>query len=366
MNKRIVLTGGGSAGHVTANLVLISRLLKEEWEIHYIGSKHGIERELVSRVEGVRYSPIATGKLRRYWAWENVTDLFKIMLGLVQSYRLISRIKPDVVFSLGGFVAVPVVIGTSLNSVPVIILEPDLHPGLANRISRKFARVMCSTFTETAAHDRISDGKIVHVGPIVREELKHGSRTRGIHLSDFNDDKPVLLVMGGSQGADRINRIIRDALPDLLRKYQIIHICGVGKTDITYDQQKGYKQFEFVHDELPDLIAMADLVVSRAGSNAIHELLLLQKPMLLIPHAIGGTRAGQTLNAQFFRDAGYAELLHEEAMTKESFLQAVEFTYRNRRWYTARMRKNHAEGAIDKVMEIIGMTVRNGKKNKGI
>lgn len=365
MKRRIILTGGGSAGHVTANLVLIPRLLEEDWEIHYIGSKNGIECELASRIKGVLYYPIATGKLRRYWAWANVMDLFKLMLGLAQAYWLISRIKPAIVFSLGGFVAVPVVVGASWNRVPILIFEPDLHPGLANRISRKFARVICTTFAETAAIDRKGDGKIVHVGPIVKEELKFGSCARGIHLCEFVDKKPILLVMGGSQGAERINRIVREALPDLLKSYQIVHICGVGKTDHAYDQHRGYKQFEYVHHELPDLMAMADLVVSRAGSNAIHECLLLRKPMLLIPHAIGAARTGQTLNAQCFWDVGYAELLHEDKLTKEAFMNAIDVTYRNRKLYVDRMKSSEMEGAVGKVMELIGLTVHTQREDGG-
>ncbi|HEY2494556.1 MAG TPA: undecaprenyldiphospho-muramoylpentapeptide beta-N-acetylglucosaminyltransferase [Paenibacillus sp.] len=366
MKRKIVFTGGGSAGHVAANLVLMSRLLQEEWEIHYIGSKHGIERQLVSDLESVQYHAVATGKLRRYWAWANVTDVFKIMLGVLQAYRLIFQIKPRIVFSLGGFVAVPVVIGARWNGDPVLILEPDLHPGLANRLSRKFARTMCTTFVETTANDRHNDGKMVHVGPIVREELKLGSRARGIRLCEFIDYKPILLIMGGSQGAERINRMVRAVLPELLKSYQVIHICGTGKMDLSIQQYKGYKQFEYVREDLPDLMAMADLVVSRAGSNAIHEWLLLRKPMLLIPHANGGSRIGQTLNAKYFLNAGYAELLHEEDMTNQAFLKAIENVYQNRESYVDKMKSSETGDAINKVLALISKTERTRKERAGI
>ncbi|NGP59403.1 undecaprenyldiphospho-muramoylpentapeptide beta-N-acetylglucosaminyltransferase [Paenibacillus thiaminolyticus] len=365
MKRRIVLTGGGSAGHVTANLVLISRLLEEDWDITYIGSKNGIERELVAGFKGLQYNPISTGKLRRYWAWANVTDLFKLMIGIIQAFLLISRIKPDVVFSLGGFVAVPVVVGAALKRVPVIIFEPDLHPGLANRISRKFARAMCTTFRETVDNDGNADMKLVYAGPIVREELKLGSRVRGMRLCSFFEDKPILLVMGGSQGAERINRAVREALRELLKSYQVVHICGIGKTNAAYRRYQGYIQLEYAREELPDLMAMAELIVSRAGSNAIHELLLLRKPMLLIPHSIGGARTGQTLNAENFKDAGYSEVLYETDLTKEALLKAIDSTYRNQKSYVDRMKASKTDGAVDKVMALIEMAVK-GKEGQRV
>ncbi|WMT43126.1 glycosyltransferase [Paenibacillus sp. D2_2] len=260
-------------------------------------------------------------------------------------------------FSLGGFVAVPVVIGAAMNGIPVIIFEPDLHPGLANRISRKFAQVMCTTFSKSTAFDRIFDGKMTHVGPIVREELKLGSRARGIGLCGFNEELPILLIMGGSQGAERINRIVKEALPKLLKSYQVVHICGIGKMDLSIGHYAGYRPFEYVREELADLMAMADIIVSRAGSNAIHECLLLRKPMLLIPHAIGGTLTGQTLNAEYFKDAGYAEVLYESDLTKETFLKAVDRTYSNQKSFVDAMKVSKMDGAVDKVLGFIEMAV---------
>ncbi|RRJ67257.1 undecaprenyldiphospho-muramoylpentapeptide beta-N-acetylglucosaminyltransferase [Paenibacillus oralis] len=366
MKRTIVFTGGGSAGHVTANLALMARLREEEdWEIHYIGSKRGIERRLVDDFQQARYHVVATGKLRRYFALANITDVFKLLVGIVQAALHIFRIKPNVVFSLGGFVAVPVVIGAKWNGVPVVILEPDLNPGLANRISRRFARIMCTTFKGTVGNDRCADGKLVHVGPIVREELKYGSRARGIYACGFDSNKPVLLVMGGSQGADRINRIVRESLPKLLVSFQVVHICGHGKMDSAIRPDRRYMQLEYAHNELPDLLAMADLVVSRAGSGAIHELLLLRKPMLLIPHANGGSRLGQTANAQSFRDAGYAELLNEEGMTSQAFLEAVENAYLKRRSFVDRMKNTDMGDAAGKVIDLI-RTAAGVRKGRGL
>ncbi|MCM3749847.1 undecaprenyldiphospho-muramoylpentapeptide beta-N-acetylglucosaminyltransferase [Paenibacillus pasadenensis] len=363
MKRTIVFTGGGSAGHVTANLVLMERLREEEnWDIHYIGSKNGIERKLINRSKLARYHAVSTGKLRRYFAMANATDLFKLMVGIVQATIRISRLKPSVVFSLGGFVSVPVVIGARWNGVPVVIMEPDLHPGLANRISRRFARIMCTTFKETVRNDRLGDKKLVYVGPIIKEQLKHGSRARGIYACGFVSDKPILLVMGGSQGADRINAIVRESLPKLLSSFQVVHICGHGKTDSSIPSKEGYVQLEYAHDELPDLLAMADVVVSRAGSGAIHELLTLRKPMLLIPHTDGGARKGQLANAQSFRDAGYAELLLQEDLTSQCFINGVEHVYEKRIQLENRMKHFLIEDAAVKVIDLLRLSAASRKE----
>lgn len=356
--RRIIFTGGGSAGHVTANLILISRLLQEQWEIHYIGSKHGIERQLIGKIPAVHYHAVATGKLRRYWAWANISDVFKIILGVLQAYLLILRIKPHVCFSLGGFVAVPAVVGAGWNRVPVLILEPDLHPGLANRLSRRYAQMMCTTFMDTAtfASSKASD-KTMYVGPVIREELKLGSRARGIHFCRFVSDRPILLIMGGSQGSEKLNQMVLETLPELLKRYQIIHICGTGKLNSSFPHFAGYKAFEYVHEELADLMVMADIVVSRAGSNAIHEWLLLRKPMLLIPHANGGSLVGQTLNAKYFQERGYARVLQEEELSSQTFLRNIDLVYKERDHMVGHMKASGTDNAVDKVLQLIHTTV---------
>lgn len=350
MSTTIVFTGGGSAGHVSGNLVLIPRCSEENWNIHYIGSEDGIECKLTAEYKKVTYHPISTGKLRRYLSWENVTDVFKVVRGIFQSYRLIRKLKPDVIFSKGGFVSVPVVLGAKLNKVPIIIHEPDLNLGLANKISRPFAEVMCTTFRETA--QKYNSPKTVYVGPILKEELKLGSMLRGFISCGFTSDKPVLLIMGGSQGAHRINQMVKSVLSELVENFQVVHICGKGKLDHALSMP-GYKSYEFVTKELPDLLAMADIVVSRAGSGSIMELLSLQKPMLLIPHIQGGNRSGQRVNAQNFQQQGFADVLLEEQMTSQSFLKAIKQLYKNRTKYIDRMKEHeHGEGA-DKVMDLI-------------
>ena len=348
MSKTIVFTGGGSAGHVTGNLVLIPKCAADNWSIHYIGSEQGIERQLLSGHKEVTYHSIATGKLRRYLAWANVTDVFKVMKGIIQAYRLIKRIKPNLVFSKGGFVSVPVVIGARLNRVPIIIHEPDLNLGLANRLSLPFATTLTTTFKETAANVHTQKG--VYVGPILKEEFHY--RRRGLSSSGIVRGKPILLVMGGSQGAQSINRIVTEALSTLLDKFQVIHICGKGKVDHSISLP-GYRAYEFVTDELPELLAMADVVVSRAGSSSIMELLALQKPMLLIPHTNGGSRSGQLAHAQYFQRAGFADMLLEEHLTALSLVAAIMQLYENRITYSDTMNKHEKSREASPIMDLI-------------
>lgn len=333
--KKIMFTGGGSAGHVTANLALIPYFRKEGWSIEYIGSVAGIERKLIEELPEVRYWPIATGKLRRYLDWNNVKDPFKVVGGLWQAYRIIHKQKPNVVFSKGGFVSVPVVIGAWLNRVPVLIHESDITPGLANRIAAPFASGICTTFPETSKN--ISPGKSRYIGPVIRDELLQGNAMRGREICGFRRDKPVLLVMGGSLGARRINEAIRKQLSPLTSRFQIIHLCGKGGVEPKL-ASGNYKQFEYVSDDLPHLLASADMVISRAGSNSIFEFLALRKPMLLIPLTKGQSRGDQLLNAESFRNLGYAEVLHEEDLTPDTLLERTMELYSNRQKYAEVMK----------------------------
>ncbi|WP_214628468.1 undecaprenyldiphospho-muramoylpentapeptide beta-N-acetylglucosaminyltransferase [Paenibacillus agaridevorans] len=333
--KKIMFTGGGSAGHVTANLALIPYFRQENWSIHYIGSVSGIERKLIEELPDVRYWPISTGKLRRYLDWNNVKDPFKVVGGLLQAYRIIRKEKPNVVFSKGGFVSVPVVIGAWLNRVPVLIHESDMTPGLANRIALPFASGICMTFPETTKST--TPGKSRYIGPVIRDELLQGKAERGRELCGFRRDKPVLLIMGGSLGARRINEAIRKQLSPLTSRFQIVHLCGKGGVE-TKLESNNYRQFEYVNDELPHLLASADMVISRAGSNSIFEFLALRKPMLLIPLTKGQSRGDQILNAESFRKLGYAEVLPEEQLTPDSLLERTMDLYGNRERYKETMK----------------------------
>jgi UDP-N-acetylglucosamine--N-acetylmuramyl-(pentapeptide) pyrophosphoryl-undecaprenol N-acetylglucosamine transferase len=353
VRRTIVFTGGGSAGHVTVNIALIPYFRKEGWEIHYIGSESGIERELISELPGVTYHAIATGKLRRYLDWNNVKDPFKVVKGVWQAYRLMKWLKADVVFSKGGFVSVPVVMGAWLNKTPAIIHESDLTPGLANRLSIPFARKVCTTFPETVG--QMSVDKAIHVGAVVRDELFRGEKAKGLEVCGFLRSKPVLLIMGGSLGSQRINQAIRNNLEELTRSFQIVHLCGKGNVERALES-RNYRQFEFLKAELPDVLAMTDLVVSRAGSNSIYEFLALHKPMLLIPLSLAASRGDQIANAKSFASRGYAQVLEEEKLTDETLLQAIMNVYENKESYISTMKREAESGALKKLIAVIEQT----------
>ena len=324
-SKKIILTGGGSAGHVIPNLVLLPDLLAGGWDIHYIGSRGGIEARLARR-EDVTYHTIETGKLRRYFDVKNFTDPFRVAAGIFQSMYLIVKIRPDVIFSKGGFVAVPVVLAGRLLGTPAVIHESDLTQGLANKICAPFSTRICLSFEKTLnALSKNSRKKAVFTGAPVRPELRGGSAAEGYKLCGFDDKKPVLLIIGGSQGSESLNRIIRAVLPDLLNSWQVAHICGRGAIDAAREGVKGYAQFEYVGDELAHLYKISRAAVSRAGSNAIYELLNLKIPSILIPLPLKSSRGDQILNAEEFEKSGFCMKLDEsEAENKTALVGALE------------------------------------------
>lgn len=348
--KKIVLTGGGTAGHVTPNIALIPYLQKEGYDVYYIGSNGGMEEELIKKC-GIPYYGVSSGKLRRYFDKKNFSDIFKVLKGILQSKHIIKKIKPDVVFSKGGFVAVPVVVGAALNKVNVVCHESDITPGLANKLAMPFAKAVCTTFPEAVKH--IKDNKGIHTGTPIRDMLFKGSKEKGFEMCGFSGNKPVILIMGGSQGSVKVNNSVRELLGKLLPKYDIVHLCGKGNLDENLNNKEGYKQFEYVSDELPNLFAMADMVISRAGSNAICEFLALHKPMLLIPLGKNASRGDQILNAQSFKKQGFAEVIDEEKMTKGSLFDTINRVYENRQGYINAMENSQVSDGIKSVMEII-------------
>lgn len=348
--KKIVLTGGGTAGHVSPNLALIPRLLQEGYEIDYIGTEKGIEREMIARVPQVHYHAVKSGKLRRYFSWQNFTDPFRVVAGAVQSARLMGKLKPDVVFSKGGFVSVPVVFGAWLHHIPVVCHESDLTPGLANKLCRPFARKFATTFPECAA---ALGPKAEMTGTPLRPELFGGSRAKGLALLGFTGTKPVLLMMGGSLGAQSVNKVLREALPDLLPRFDLCHICGKGNLAPELEGTPGYKQLEFVDKELPDILATADLVLSRAGSNALCEFQALGKPMLLVPYPKGASRGDQILNAQSLEKRGLCRVLLQENLTRASLTAALNRLWANREQLEEALRKAPPADGTRRVLEMI-------------
>lgn len=348
--KKIVLTGGGTAGHVTPNIALIPHLQNAGYEVYYIGSKGGMEEALIKACN-IPFYGVSSGKLRRYFDKKNFSDIFKVAKGIFQAKHIIHKIKPDVVFSKGGFVAVPVVIGAAMNKINVVCHESDITPGLANKLAMPFATAVCTTFPEAVKH--IKDNKGIYTGTPIRDMLFAGSKQKGLDICSFSGNKPVILVMGGSQGSVKVNNSIRELLGKLLPKYDIVHLCGKGNLDESLFGKTGYKQFEYISEELPDIFAMADMVVSRAGSNAICEFLALHKPMLLIPLGLNASRGDQILNATSFKKQGFAEVIDEEKMTMGSLFDTINKVFDNRTAYIENMEKSQASEGIKAVMEII-------------
>ena len=354
-NKRIIFTGGGTAGHVTPNIALIEPLLREGWDVHYIGSENGMERGLIAALSGVTYHGISTGKLRRYFSWQNFIDPFRVIKGYFQARKLIREIQPSVIFSKGGFVSVPVVLGAG--KVPVVAHESDYSPGLSNRIATRFTDKVCLSFEDTLQH--VSKGKGIFTGTPIRPALYDGDRERALAFTGLTGEKPVLLVMGGSLGAQKLNELVRAALPQLCERYDIIHLCGKGKNDCDC-VACGYHQYEYIDKELPDLFALSDVVLSRAGANSVFELLALNKPSVLVPLTSASSRGDQLLNANYMEKKGYAKVVDQNTATTDSLVAAIDEVYQQRAQYAERMCEDTRSDGTETILTIIKKAATNG------
>ena len=351
MTKSIVITGGGSAGHVMPHLALLPRLRAVNYDITYIGTMDGIERTIIEPT-GIPYHVISAGKLRRYLSWQNFLDVFRVLAGCWQSFWLLRKIRPNVVFAKGGFVSVPVVIGAWLNRIPAVIHESDITPGLANRLCVPFVRTVCYSFPETARF--FPPPKGVFSGSPVRQELLTGDPAAGRKLAGFNSEKPVILVIGGSLGAKALNQIVREMLSELLADYQIFHICGKNQLDAKLDQT-GYFQAEFVGAELAHVFAMASIIISRAGANSLFEYLALAKPNLLIPLTRKASRGDQILNAESFARQGYSLVLPEEELTPENLHSKISELISHCQIYVDCMKQSVQQNTIERIFEALNI-----------
>ena len=348
--KRILLTGGGTAGHVTPNIALLPRLRELGYEISYMGSYNGIEKKLIEELQ-IPYYGISSGKLRRYFDPKNFTDPFKVLKGYGEARRIIKQLKPDVLFSKGGFVSVPVVLAARHFHVPVILHESDLTPGLANKLCIPSAWKVCCNFPETLQY--LPTDKAVLTGSPIRQELLKGDPVRALKFTGLSPDKPVILVMGGSLGAAAVNEAVRSILPQLLKDFHVIHLCGKDKIDPSLNGLSGYVQYEYIKGELKDLFALSDIVVSRAGANAICELLALRKPSLLIPLPAASSRGDQILNARSFEKQGFSMVLEEEKITPDSLFDAVRSLYENRAELSSAMAASKQTDSIETIISLI-------------
>lgn len=357
--KKIILTGGGTAGHVTPNIALLPRLKELGYEISYIGSYDGIEKKLITDFN-IPYYGIATGKFRRYLDVKNLTDPFRIIKGFGEARKYLKKINPDIVFSKGGFVSVPVVRAAASLHIPCIIHESDMTPGLANKMCIPVAKKVCCNFPETVS--MLPKDKAVLTGSPIREELARGDKIAALDMCGFTANKPVILVIGGSLGAASVNKAVREALPTLLQDFQVVHICGKDKIDNMLLHTEGYIQFEYVKSELKDIFAMADVVISRAGANSICELLALKKPNLLVPLSASSSRGDQILNAKSFESQGFSMVIDDDNLSPELLAEKVTELYFTRQTFIDAMRKSNLLGSITTITNLIEETVKKNQK----
>ena len=349
--KKIIMTGGGTAGHVTPNIALFPALKEAGYDITYIGSYNGMEKDLI-RAQGIPYHGIDSGKLRRYFDWKNFSDPLHVIKGFGQAVSLMRKIKPDIVFSKGGFVSVPVVLAAKTCGIPAIIHESDITPGLANKIAMKGAKKVCCNFPETLKY--LPAEKAVLTGSPIRKELLSGDKEAARKLCNFpTTHKPVLLIIGGSSGSKVINDAVRKILPELLKEFYVIHLCGKGNLDSALEKTEGYVQFEYANKELTDMFALADLAISRAGANAICELLALRKPNILIPLSAAASRGDQILNAKSFEKQGFSYVIQEEDITDTLLLESIQKVYEKRSAYTKAMALSGQMDSIATILDLI-------------
>jgi len=352
-SKKICLVGGGSAGHVFPALAISSRLLENGWEIEFIGSRSGLERRLLAN-SALTVREIFSGKLRRYWSFRNFSDVFLVIIGFLQSLFLLWRFRPDVLFSKGGFVSVPVVYAAALLRIPTIAHESDYSPGLANRLSAPFLKAFCVTFSDTRLN--WFRNRLVHTGNPVRTEFFSADPKRGKAFIGKNVGN-ILLILGGSQGSETINKIVRESLEELSHHFLVVHICGPGKK--VESNLENYVQFEFVRKEMADLLAAADLVVSRAGSNSLFEIIAMKKPNILIPLGLSSSRGDQILNARYAKEKGWSAVITEESLTSETFLQELLLLKENSNLYLENLSEFEPKEAVERIITEIECLQKN-------
>ena len=351
---KIIMTGGGTAGHVTPNLALVPSLQEEGFEIKYIGSKDGIEKEIITS-NNIPYYGISSGKLRRYFDIKNFTDPFKVIKGIHEARKILSKEKPDVIFSKGGFVTVPVVIAASMKKIPVIAHESDITPGLANKLASPFCDKLCVTFRESLQF--VKNNKGVLTGSPIRKEILSGSKAKGKEICGFKNDKDIILIMGGSLGSKVINDNIRKNIDNILKDNNIIHICGKGNIDESLKKLDGYKQFEYVSDELKDLMQSADYIISRAGANSIFEFLALKKPTLLIPLSKNASRGDQILNANSFKKEGFSLVMQEEELQEKGILEGIKMLKESKQDLIKNMNESKLNDGVKEIINVIKSSI---------
>lgn len=349
--KRIGFTGGGTAGHVTPSFALIELAQADGHEVVYFGTPDGIERELVARLSGVKYVEIPSERLRRYADVRNLIAPFRVARGMGLAAVRVQLAAPDVLFSKGGFVAFPAVVGAWFNRVPIVVHESDITSGLANRMSFPFATTICTGFEQTAR--QMNKPNVLYTGSPVRAAFDQADPEAARAHFGLDAQRPVVVIFGGSQGARHINEVTREALGALTERAQVVHVCGKGNLDPALDATPGYHQAEYVHELFPALLKAADVVIARAGANSIAELIKLQRPAVLIPLPVASSRGDQLANAEDFVRSGFGQLVRDEALTAQTLLTALDAAMDNRAAHIAAMAKNPATDAARVIYKLL-------------
>ncbi len=356
--RHVAFTGGGTAGHVVPNLPIIDALLEAKIKVTYLGSRSGLESGLLGEritKRGVQYHGVATGKLRRYFSFENLRDVGRVLQAIWQAYALLGGPKserPEVLFSKGGYVSLPVVWAAWLRKIPVVAHESDQSPGLANRLALRCLHTLCTNFPNVSAPGL--RGALVQTGTPLRQALLNGDKARGLAFLDLPADRPLLLVTGGSLGAEALNTAVRAALPRLLERFYVVHLCGSGKCDLDV-AFPGYRQFEYLNEPWGDVLAAADLVLSRAGANSLVELAALGKPNLLVPLPAAVSRGDQVENAQYAADQGFSLVLAEEALTTQALVAALQRLVDERQVWQAALAAFAPGDALPQILQLLGV-----------
>ncbi len=358
----VVLTGGGTAGHVWPHFALFeacnSHLAKAFQEnkirIHYVGSQSGMEKDLVTTNQpSWKYHSIATGKLRRYFSIKNFTDPFLILFGFLQAFFLLGNVKASIVFSKGGFVSAPVVWAAWLRGIPIVIHESDATPALATRLTLPFSLKALVAFPETIKKiPPIFHSRIIEIGLPVRESLFSASHEESLKYFSLPLDKKTILIFGGSLGAQSLNKKMFEIIPILHKNHNIIHIVGKGnKFDIP--GLENYRQLEFLNEGMKFAYGAADLAICRAGASSIFELAAARVPMILIPLGMHASRGDQIINARIFMNKGWAQSIDENTFQNDSAIQLIESTLNSLEERKAALNSAPSKDAATKTGELI-------------
>lgn len=343
--KSIVFTGGGTAGHIMPNLAIIEKL--KEYKIYYFGS-NGLEKDIVSKYKNIEFVEIPSVKFIRSLTPKNLLIPLKLLKSIKQCKEKLKEIKPTLIFSKGGYVSIPVCLAGEKLGINILTHESDLTIGLANKIIAKKSKHLCCSFEQTANKYKKN---AIHTGSPIRDKITQGKKSIIVERHKLKNNKPIITIIGGSLGASAINKVIWDNIKALTNKYNIFHIVGKNKSnkDIKTD---GYYQFEFIED-IENYFQASDIVISRAGSNTIFELLTLQKPMLLIPLPKEQSRGDQILNAENFYKQGLSNILYQEKLNKENLLNKIEETYKNKNNYIEKIRNTKNINGSNKILKLI-------------